>query len=141
MRHLGPLETLDLNQAAERWPRRYTYRFGPVNNSMKKLRPRGAAAPSLPAEWESYGASWGRDGLLYLAEWRRGFTVHELRAMFFDCQQVSTLRADLERLRRDLQDTEQALDEQQRLTAFYRRECHRAAKLGIALLTPPSETH
>ena len=39
----------------------------------------------LPPEWEAAGARVGRDGLLYLAEWRRGFTVHELRALFFDC--------------------------------------------------------
>jgi len=41
----------------------------------------------MPPECEAYGARWGTDGLLYLCEWRRGFIVHELRSMFYDCQQ------------------------------------------------------
>ena len=91
----------------------------------------------LPPEWEDYGARWGDDGLLYLAEWRRGFTVHELRAMFWTCQQVTTLEADLSAATRSINQLSEQIAQLEREKRFYRQECHRAAKLGLALLPPP----
>lgn len=87
----------------------------------------------LPQEWTDYGARFGRDGLLYLAEWRRGFTVHELRAMFFRCQQVRSLQIDLDRARDELERVtiENAVLEKR--TAFYRRQCQLESRLGLAL--------
>lgn len=58
------------------------------------------SAAKLPKEWTDYGASFGRDGLLYFAEWRRGF-MRELRAMFWTCQQVTALKRDSKRIRRE----------------------------------------
>ena len=50
---------------------------------------------TVPPDWSAHGACFGRDGLLYLPDWRRGFTVHELRALFFNCQQVRSLESEL----------------------------------------------
>lgn len=63
----------------------------------------------------------------HLAEWRRGFTVHELRNMFFDCQQIRALRTENRQLLQDLEEER----------AFYRRQCHHAAGMGLALLPYP----
>ena len=87
----------------------------------------------LPAEWVKFGARFGRDGLLYLAEWRRGFTVHELRALFFECQQARALQAEIRTLRRDLDAAESRALHAERRAAFYRRQCVSEARMGLAL--------
>jgi len=76
----------------------------------------------LPPEWAAYGARFGRDGLLYLAEWRRGFTVHELRALFFDCQQVRTLKAELRQAVTDLERVSIERSQLEVRAAWYRRQ-------------------
>ncbi len=68
-----------------------------------RRHPRTSPTGSVPPDWEAYGARFGQDGLFYLAEWRRGFTVHERRALFFECQQVRSLQAENRQLRRDLE--------------------------------------
>jgi len=95
---------------------------------------------TLPAEWADYGASWGADGMLYLGEWRRGFTVHDLRAMFWDCQQVRGLRSDLARARRDLAAAQATIDELKGKAAWYRRQCVLQAQLGLSLSRIDSHT-
>lgn len=92
-----------------------------------------AVPDRLPNEWKDYGARFGRDGLLYLAEWRRGFTVHELRALFFDCQQVRSLANEKARLERerDHADHERILAEQR--AAWYRRQLVLESRLGAML--------
>lgn len=83
----------------------------------------------VPPEWAEYGAHWGDDGLLYLAEWRRGFTPHELRALFFECQQVRTLRRERDDA---LARSEQASNEIERLEKavfWYRRQVTLEARL------------
>jgi hypothetical protein len=89
----------------------------------------------MPPAWADAGARWGADGLLYLAEWRRGFTPHELRALFFDCQQVRTLRRERDDA---LARSEQALIEIERLERsvyWYRRQLVAEARLGVLLAT------
>lgn len=87
----------------------------------------------LPATWADFGARFGQDEKLYLGEWRQGFTVHDLRALFFDCQQVAGLRADLARARRDLDRAESQLADTERRAQFYRRQLVNESRLGLAL--------
>lgn len=88
---------------------------------------------AMPHEWATAGARFGRDGLLYLPDWRRGFTVHELRALFFHCQQVRSLEARLRLAARDLEALEAKNDKLEKDRAFYRRQCTLEARLGLAL--------
>ena len=87
----------------------------------------------LPPEWEAAGARVGRDGLLYLAEWRRGFTVHELRALFFDCQQVRTLRRELAQAATDLERVTLEASQLEARVTWYRRQLILEARLGAML--------
>lgn len=87
----------------------------------------------VPAEWEAAGAHFGRDGLLYLAEWRRGFTVHELRALFFDCQRVRTLERELRQAVTDLERVSLELSQIEARAAWYRRQLVLEARLGSLL--------
>ena len=87
----------------------------------------------MPPAWADAGAAWGNDGLLYLAEWRRGFTPHELRALFWDCQQVSTLRAERDAVRRDLANLEGQIERLERSVFWYRRQLVAESRLGPML--------
>lgn len=89
---------------------------------------------AVPQEWAAYGARFGRDGLLYLSEWRRGFTVHELRALFFTCQEVTTLRRELDLARRERDELADRLDQVEQRCAWYRRQLVLESRLGLALL-------
>lgn len=86
-----------------------------------------------PPEWEAAGARFGRDGLLYLAEWRRGFTVHELRALFFDCQRTRTLERELRQAVTDLERVNGELSQLEARAAWYRRQLVLEARLGAML--------
>jgi len=87
----------------------------------------------VPPEWADYGARFGRDGLLYLAEWRRGFTVHELRALFFECQQVRSLAIEKARLELELDRAEHEKTLAERRAWFYRTQLVLESKLGAML--------
>ena len=87
----------------------------------------------VPLEWEAAGAHFGRDGLLYLAEWRRGFTVHELRALFFDCQRIRTLEHELRAAVTDLEAARRSELQSEARAAWYRRQLVLESKLGAML--------
>ncbi len=87
----------------------------------------------VPPEWAAHGASFGQDGLLYLPDWRRGFTIHELRAMWFQVQQVRSLESRLRLAERDFEALEARFEITERNCAFYRRQCTLEARLGLAL--------
>lgn len=87
----------------------------------------------IPEPWTTAGASFGRDGLLYLAEWRRGFTPGELRALFFDCQQVSTLRRERDAATARICKLEGEIDRLERSVWWLRRQIHAEARLGALI--------
>lgn len=87
----------------------------------------------LPAEWMEAGARWGIDGCLYLAEWRRGFHIHELRALFFEAQAARSLAVEVKNLTSSLEAAEQAAQEAEKRAAFYRAQLTRESRLGLAL--------
>jgi len=89
----------------------------------------------VPPDWEAAGARFGRDGLLYLAEWRRGFTVHELRALFFDCQQVRTLERELRQAAADLERATLELAQTEARAAWYRRQLVTESRFSAVLMS------
>ena len=87
----------------------------------------------VPPEWADFGARFGRDGLLYLAEWRRGFTVHELRALFFDCQRARALEQENARLAAERDAAEREKNEAEARAAWYRRQLVLESRHGLML--------
>lgn len=87
----------------------------------------------VPPEWAEYGARFESDGLLYLAEWRRGFTVHELRAMFFITQQVRTLESEVKNLTSTVERQAGELAAAERRAWWYRSQLVAESRLGMAL--------
>lgn len=87
----------------------------------------------MPAAWRTAGARFGRDGLLYLPEWRRGFDVNELRSMFWRCQQVRTLERENAQLASEREQLAQACDAAEARAQWYRRQLSLESRLGLCL--------
>ena len=62
------------------------------------LRFNGDASALLGKDWE--GFYFGRDGEFYMPCWKYGFNPHQIRAMFWQVQQVEALQIELLHLRR-----------------------------------------
>jgi len=88
---------------------------------------------AMPSAWEEYGARWGDDELLYLPMWRRGFTPHELGALFFSSQLARSLERDVKRLTAELERSSIELENARRLAWWYRRQLVCESQLGLAL--------
>ena len=88
---------------------------------------------TMPPAWSAAGAYWGRDGLLYLGVWRRGFAPGELQAMFYDCQQVCTLKRERDAARRELATAEARIEALERSVFWYRRQVTAEGRLGLML--------
>jgi len=87
----------------------------------------------VPPDWAFTGARFGSDGLLYLAEWRRGFTPFELRALFFECQTARALRLEVNVLTSTVERVTGELHEAQARAAWYRSQLVAESRLGLAL--------
>lgn len=87
----------------------------------------------LPGEWRDQGASFGDDGLLYLPEWRRGFSIYELRALFFESQRARALDAELRTAARDLARLAAQNEVLERQVYWYRRQLVLESRMGMAL--------
>lgn len=85
----------------------------------------------LGKNWE--GWRFGEDGLLYCPMWRRGFDPHELRAMFYQVQQVRSLASRLRQLEKDLEVSRDQLERTERTAAFYRRQVTLESQLRMML--------
>lgn len=96
---------------------------------------------SIPPEWADFGARWGDDGLLYLAEWRRGFSVHEIRALFFECQQVRSLTHELRRAESELETLREAQSALQQRIDWYRHQLRLGNALGPILQSLSAINH
>jgi hypothetical protein len=87
----------------------------------------------VPPEWADFGACWGNDGLLYLAEWRRGFTVHELRALFFECQAARSLAQEVKNLTSTVEALSDQLDQAESRAGWYRSQLCLESRAGAML--------
>jgi len=86
----------------------------------------GDASALLGDEWQGYRFV---DNLFYVPEWRNGFTPHEIRALFWKCQQIRSLQREIGLLKHELErrnDLEVKAD-------FYRRQLVLESRFGLIL--------
>jgi len=77
--------------------RRDPARIPPPVEKLLRLRLEGDLRALGGDAWA--GFYFGRDGLLYVPGWRRGWTPHELMALFFERQELAALRVEVKRHR------------------------------------------
>lgn len=86
----------------------------------------------LPGEWDGWRID--QHGVLWAPDtWRQGFTPHQLRAMFFECQQIRSYKNDIRQLRIDLAQQQDIIEDWKKRATFYRRQCTLEAQIGMAL--------
>lgn len=74
-----------------------------------------------------------RNGLLYVPEWRNGFSATEIRALFFRCQLVAYLENEIRLIKAELERRNQEIDELEIKADFYRRQVQLESRLGMML--------
>jgi hypothetical protein len=81
--------------------------------------------------WENF--SFGRDGLFYMDGWRRGFTPSEIRAQFFQVQQIGCLKAAVQQARKEMEIAIQDAQEADRRAGWYRSQLVLESRMGLSL--------
>ena len=84
-----------------------------------RLYLKGDASALLGDDWKGYRFS---GNLFYVPEWKNGFPPHEIRALFYKCQQVWSLEQEIELLKRELDRRNEEFDNLEVKAAFYRRQ-------------------
>ncbi|UJP05633.1 MAG: hypothetical protein LZF61_01250 [Nitrosomonas sp.] len=95
-----------------------------------KLYLAGDASAVLGNEWKGYRFT---DGLIFVPEWRNGFAPHEIRAFFWNVQQVSALKNEISLLKQELERRDAEIDDLEVKADFYRRQLILESKFGMIL--------
>lgn len=83
-----------------------------------------------PPQWDGF-CSIDKDGKLWFSGWRNGIDIHELRALFWDAQQIGTLRRENQRLKAALDHARAAQDEAERRAAWYRGQLSTESRASL----------
>ena len=95
-----------------------------------RLYLKGDASALLGDEWKGYRFS---GNLFYVPEWKNGFPPHEIKALFWRCQQVWSLEREIELLKRELAKRNEDIDNLEFKADFYRRQLVLESRFGMIL--------
>jgi len=95
-----------------------------------KLYVNGDASGLLGKEWEGY---YFKDELFYVPEWRRGFTPHEIRSLFWKCQQIRNLNNEINLLKQELERRNEEYNLLEIKSDFYKRQVILESRFGLML--------
>lgn len=90
----------------------------------------GDASALLGDEWKGYRF---KGNLFYVPEWKNGFPPHEIRVLFWKCQQVWSLEREIELLKRELTRRNEDIDNLEVKADFYRRQLVLESRFGMIL--------
>jgi len=101
------------------------------NQSVKVRKKHISLDELIGPEWADI--FFGADGLLYLPGWRRGFTRGDLHGIFYNVQELASLRHDNNRLKQKIERMEADIEVMERDIAFYKRQIRLEASWGMML--------
>lgn len=90
----------------------------------------GDASALLGDEWKGYRFV---GNLFYVPEWRNGFTPHEIRAVFWNTQQIAGLKNEIALLKQELERRNEDIDLLEVKADFYRRQLVLESRFGLIL--------
>lgn len=90
----------------------------------------GEASALLGKDWDGH---YFKDNQLYIPEWRRGLTPHEIRALFWQVQQIWSLKREIELLKQDIEKYTEEINALEIKAAFYRRQLVLESRFGMIL--------
>jgi len=71
--------------------------------------------------------------LIFVPEWRNGFAPHEIRAFFWKCQLVSSLKTEVRLLKAELDRRDNDIDALEIKADFYKRQLVLESRFGMIL--------
>ena len=95
-----------------------------------KLYINGDASGLLGKNWEGF---YFKDEQFYVPEWRRGFTPHEIRALFWKCQQIRSLNNEINSLKQELERRNEEFNKLEVKADFYKRQVILESRFGLML--------
>ncbi|MBA3284181.1 MAG: hypothetical protein H0U27_03865 [Nitrosopumilus sp.] len=95
-----------------------------------KLYVEGDASGLLGREWEGF---YFQDALFHVPEWRRGFTPHEIRALFWKCQQIASLENENKLLKQEIERRNEEYNLLEIRADFYKRQVILESRFGLML--------
>lgn len=95
-----------------------------------KLYLSGDASALLGKDWLGH---FFKDNLLYIPEWRRGLTPYEIRALFWQGQQIPGLKNEIELLKKEIERRIQEINELEVKANFYRHQLVLESRFGMIL--------
>lgn len=95
-----------------------------------RLHIEGEASALLGKDWDGHIF---RNGLLYIPEWRRGLTPGEIRSLFWQVQLISSLKSEINSLKRELERRNEEIDALEIKADFYRRQVVLESRFGMIL--------
>ena len=90
----------------------------------------GEASALLGSDWNGH---YFKNNPLYIPEWRRGLTPHEIRSLFWQVQQVSSLKREIGILKRDIEKHAEEINALEVKADFYRRQLVLESRFGMIL--------
>ncbi len=90
----------------------------------------GDASALLGDQWKGYRFV---GNLIYVPEWRNGFAPDEIRALFWNTQQVASLKNEIAILKQELERRNDDIDNLETKADFYRRQLILESKFGMIL--------
>ena len=90
----------------------------------------GDASALLGNEWKGYRFN---GNLFYVPEWRNGFAPHEIRALFWKCQQINSLQQEIDLLKQELERRNEEFNNLEVKADFYRRQLVLESRFGLIL--------
>jgi len=88
------------------------------------------ASALLGDEWKGYRFV---GNLFYVPEWRNGFAPHEIRALFWKCQQILSLQREIDLLKPELERRNEDVNNLEVKADFYRRQLVLESRFGLIL--------
>lgn len=90
----------------------------------------GEASALLGNEWDGH---YFRNNLLYIPEWRRGLAPGEIRALFWQVQQILSLKREIDLLKEELERRNKDINKLEVKADFYRRQLVLESRFGLIL--------
>lgn len=90
----------------------------------------GDASALLGKDWDGHIF---RNNLLFIPEWRRGLTPGEIRALFWQVQQIWSLKREIDLLKQEIEKLGEENNVLEVRAAFYKRQLVLESRFGMIL--------
>lgn len=90
----------------------------------------GEASALLGTDWDGH---YFKDNLLYIPEWKRGLTPQEIKSLFWQVQQISSLKREINSLKKNAENYIEQIDALKLKADFYKRQLVLESRVGMML--------